>query len=213
MGTGIALIVGIPAILIAIVVHEFSHGYAAYLLGDNTAKNAGRLTLNPIAHIDMWGTIIIPLIMLVTSGAAFGWAKPVPFNPYNLKYPKYGPAIVAIAGPLSNLIIAFIALMTFRVLVPTLDPNTNLLMMFLLNLALLNVFLMVFNLVPVPPLDGSKVLFVIFSDLKYAGFRHALETQGPFILLTVIILDNFLNLGIFGGLFKLALSIVYKLLL
>ena len=133
MSSTIAFIVGVPAILIAIVVHEFCHGLAAYLLGDNTAKDAGRLTLNPIPHIDLWGTIIIPLIMLVTSGAAFGWAKPVPFNPYNLKYQRFGPALVAMAGPFSNLIIAIISFIAFKALTPNLDQNTNLLMIFLLG--------------------------------------------------------------------------------
>ena len=212
MDTSIAFIVGVPAILIAIVVHEFCHGLAAYLLGDNTAKDAGRLTLNPIPHIDLWGTIIIPIIMLVTSGAAFGWAKPVPFNPYNLKYQRFGPALVAMAGPFSNLIIAIISFILFKALTPYLDPNTNLLMIFLINLLVLNLFLMIFNLIPVPPLDGSKVLFAVFADAKYVNFRDVLERQGPIILLLLIVFDNFLNLGIFNFIFNAVFGLLTKVL-
>lgn len=208
MSSTIAFIVGVPAILIAIVVHEFCHGLAAYLLGDNTAKDAGRLTLNPIPHIDLWGTIIIPLIMLVTSGAAFGWAKPVPFNPYNLKYQRFGPALVAMAGPFSNLIIAIISFIAFKALTPNLDQNTNLLMIFLINLLVLNLFLMIFNLIPIPPLDGSKVLFAIFADARYVNFRDLLERQGPIILLVLIVFDNFLNLGIFNFIFKAVFNLL-----
>ena len=212
MDTSIAFIVGVPAILIAIVVHEFCHGLAAYLLGDNTAKDGGRLTLNPIPHIDLWGTIIIPIIMLVTSGAAFGWAKPVPFNPYNLKYQRFGPALVAMAGPFSNLIIAIISFILFKALTPYLDPNTNLLMIFLINLLVLNLFLMIFNLIPVPPLDGSKVLFAVFADAKYVNFRDVLERQGPIILLLLIVFDNFLNLGIFNFIFNAVFGLLTKVL-
>ena len=212
MDTSIAFIVGVPAILIAIVVHEFCHGLAADLLGDNTAKDAGRLTLNPIPHIDLWGTIIIPIIMLVTSGAAFGWAKPVPFNPYNLKYQRFGPALVAMAGPFSNLIIAIISFILFKALTPYLDPNTNLLMIFLINLLVLNLFLMIFNLIPVPPLDGSKVLFAVFADAKYVNFRDVLERQGPIILLLLIVFDNFLNLGIFNFIFNAVFGLLTKVL-
>ena len=197
MGTSFYFVIGIPAILIAIVIHEFCHGFAAYLLGDDTAKNAGRLTLNPIAHIDLWGTIIIPLIMLFTSGAAFGWAKPVPYNPYNLKFPRFGPAIVALAGPVANLIIAILSAIAFKLLTPYLNPTTNLLMIFLVNLVLLNLFLMIFNLIPIPPLDGSKVLFSILADVKYANIKDFMERQGPFLLLFLVIFDNFLNLGFF----------------
>ncbi|MEK7159460.1 MAG: site-2 protease family protein [Patescibacteria group bacterium] len=212
MSSTIAFIVGVPAILIAIVVHEFCHGLAAYLLGDNTAKDAGRLTLNPIPHIDLWGTIIIPLIMLVTSGAAFGWAKPVPFNPYNLKYQRFGPALVAMAGPFSNLIIAIISFIAFKALTPNLDQNTNLLMIFLINLLVLNLFLMIFNLIPIPPLDGSKVLFAIFADARYVNFRDLLERQGPIILLVLIVFDNFLNLGIFNFIFKAVFNLLNGIL-
>lgn len=212
MPTTIAFIVGVPAIIIAIVIHEFSHGLAAYWLGDDTAKDAGRLTLNPIPHIDLWGTIIIPLIMLVTSGAAFGWAKPVPFNPYNLKYPRFGPALVAIAGPFSNFLVAMISLIAFKILTPYLNTEMNLLMIFLINLLVLNLFLMIFNLIPIPPLDGSKVLFAVFSDAKYANLRDLLERQGPIILLLLIVFDNFMNLGIFNFIFNAVFGLLTKIL-
>jgi Zn-dependent protease len=203
-----AIIVGIPAILIAIIVHEFSHGYAAYLLGDNTAKDAGRLTLNPIAHIDFIGTIIVPLIMLITTHSAFGWAKPVPFNPYNLKYPRFGPAIVAIAGPLSNLIVVIVSLIVFKLLVPFFDVETSLLMHFIKALAFLNSILLIFNLIPIPPLDGSKVLFSFLSGVKYASFRDSFEKYGPITLMSLIIMDQFLDLHLFVMLFNPIIKLV-----
>ncbi len=211
MDTTTSLIVGIPAILIAIIVHEFCHALAAYLLGDNTAKDAGRLTLNPIVHIDLFGTIIFPILMILTMGAAFGWAKPVPFNPYNLKFPRFGPAIVAIAGPFSNLIIASLSLISFKLLLPILDPNLNLLMIFLVYLAVINVVLLVFNLIPIPPLDGSKVLFAVFSDFKYNRFREVLEKQGPTLLIMLIVFDNLFNLNLFGYIIYPVIEFVYKI--
>lgn len=213
MEIGIAFIVGVPAIIIAIVIHEFCHGYAAYLLGDETARRAGRLTLNPVAHIDLWGTIIIPLLMLVTSGAAFGWAKPVPINPYNLKFPRWGPAIVAVAGPASNFLMAVFAGIVFKMLSVTFDPQANLLMIFLVNFALLNLFLMIFNLVPIPPLDGSKVLFGILSSPRFSSFCETLERQGPILLLLLIVFDNFLNIGFFKVIFRLVISIFEKVVM
>lgn len=213
MDTGTIIIVGIPAVLIAIIIHEFSHGLAAYWLGDNTAKDAGRLTLNPIAHIDLFGTIIFPLVMIVSTGAAFGWAKPVPYNPYNLKYQRFGPALVAIAGPLSNLILAIVSLVAFKGLLPFFDPNTNLMMIFLLYLVILNLVLLIFNLIPIPPLDGSKVLFSFMSGVKYAPQRDFLERQGPFLLILLIIADSFLNLNLFGRLINPIINFVYNIFL
>lgn len=144
-------------VIICAIMHEFAHGWMADRLGDSTARYAGRLTLNPLAHIDLFGTILMPLFLMLMTGGSFmfAYAKPVPFNPYNLRNGKWGPAFVALAGPLSNLLLAavFGALVRFL----GLSSLTNL----FLTIVYANVMLAVFNLVPIPPLDGSKVLYAL----------------------------------------------------
>lgn len=152
----------VPA-LICITLHELAHGYTAYRLGDNTAKNAGRLTLNPIKHIDPFG-----LLMMIV--ARFGWAKPVPVNMYNFKKPKRGMAITALAGPFMNVIIAIVSLFTYGLLYPLLygtNAGSIFLSMFS-TMAYLSCAFAVFNLLPIPPLDGSKILFSFFPDNVYS---------------------------------------------
>ena len=163
------------------IVHEYAHGYAADQLGDPTARNAGRLTLNPMAHIDMFGTLLMPVILIVLSGGSFvfAYAKPVPFNPYNLKYQKWGPAIVAVAGPLSNLFVAVVCGMLVRFL-----PLSN--FVFVLSIIVYaNVLLAIFNLVPIPPLDGSKILYAVLPDSAWK-VREFLERYSFVILLFFI---------------------------
>ena len=173
----------IAILLFSVVIHEVSHGAVAYALGDPTAKNEGRLTLNPISHLDFFGSIFLPIVMYMTAGFIFGWAKPVPYNPYNLKNQKYGPALVGIAGPLSNFLIAVV----FGVLIRFSDvlnlPAAFLQIAFFI--AFLNLILAVFNLVPIPPLDGSKVLFALLPA-RSIEFQTALERYGIFVLLVFI---------------------------
>lgn len=140
-------------IVLSAVFHEYSHALAAYRLGDSTAKDAGRLTLNPLPHLDIFGTVIIPLFLLFAVGGFIGWAKPVPYNPYNLRDPKRDTAKIAIAGPLANMSIAlvFSAILRFFPLDEKLFFPISLIIF-------VNIFLALFNLIPVPPLDGSKLL-------------------------------------------------------
>ncbi len=163
------------------IIHEYAHGWAADQLGDPTARNAGRLTLNPRAHIDMWGTIIMPIMLLLFSGGSFmfAYAKPVPYNPYNLKNQKWGPALVGAAGPAANLVIAIM----FGILVRFLVPSNFSLLLGVIVYA--NLLLMVFNLVPIPPLDGSKILFAVLPDSMYQ-FKLNFERYGFIILLFFI---------------------------
>ncbi len=164
------------------ILHEYMHGWVADRLGDPTARYAGRLTLNPVAHIDLWGTILMPLILFLVSGGKFmfSYAKPVPYNPYNLRAGKWGPAYVAIAGPLANFTLAY----AFG-LVVQFAPVGETLRAILSIIVYANVLLGVFNLVPIPPLDGSKVLFALLPDSMYR-LKMTLERYGFIILLVFI---------------------------
>jgi Zn-dependent protease len=168
-------------VLFSVVIHEVSHGFAANLLGDPTAKMQGRLTLNPISHLDLFGSILLPAVLFFSNLPVIGWAKPVPFNPYNLRGGKWGPGIVAIAGPASNILVAvFFSILIRLNFALSLVPDTfNTLCILIVSL---NVVLAIFNMVPIPPLDGSKVLF---SALPY-NMRHIenfLERYGMFLII------------------------------
>jgi len=203
----IIIVPWLAAIVIALTVHEFSHALAATLLGDSTAKDEGRLTLNPLAHVSWIGFFMLLLV-------GFGWGKPVPFNPYNLKYQRFGPALVAVAGPFSNLILAIISCVALKlIIISNFVSVDNLLFQFLFTLISLNIVLLLFNLLPFPPLDGSKILFAFLSGSKYYSFRQLLETQGPFFLMLLLIFDNFLNINIFGSIFSVVINFVYRILL
>lgn len=171
-------------LIISVVVHEVSHGAVAYMLGDPTAKMAGRLTLNPVVHIDPFGSLLLPLLLIVAHLPPFGWAKPVPYNPYNLKNQKWGSALVGAAGPLANLAIAasFGTLLRFLPLAgnPTLDAAAIIITM----IVYLNISLGIFNLLPIPPLDGSKVLFAL--PMIPLAIKAILSQYGFFILIIFI---------------------------
>ena len=170
----------IPA-LICIVLHELSHGAVAYALGDDTAKRAGRLTLNPIAHIDWWGLVMMVLFR-------FGWAKPVPVNMYRFKNPKRGMALTALAGPVSNIIIAAVFLFLYGVLFPTLVRGGSFsyaLLQMIHTTAYLSLALAIFNFLPISPLDGSKVLFSFLSNEAYAKLMRY-ERYGMIVLILLV---------------------------
>lgn len=188
-------VVWMVAVVVGLAIHEYSHALAATVQGDNTAKAMGRLTLNPLSHIDLIG-----FLMLLFVG--FGWGKPVPFNPFNLRNKKWGAAMVAIAGPLSNLVLIVISGVILKVIYANnYLPETNLLFQFLLFMMVVNVALMVFNLLPIPPLDGSKVLFAILPA-KYDSFKIMLMRNGPWILLMLVIFDGFSQHSLLGRLFQ-----------
>ncbi|MDP2676258.1 MAG: site-2 protease family protein [bacterium] len=173
----------IAIVIMSAVVHEFSHGYAALLLGDPTAKYQGRLTLNPIPHIDPIGSILVPFVLAFFGGFIIAWAKPVPFNPYNLSNQKWGPAIVGAAGPLANIIMAVF----FGIIIRMADMLSlpEVFVQVLFYIVFINVILAIFNLVPIPPLDGSKILFAVLP-YRWMHVQQFLERYGFFLVLLFI---------------------------
>ena len=218
----------ILVLLYSVIIHEVAHGVVAMWLGDLTAKYAGRFTLNPFRHLDFFGSFIAPLLMYFSFGFAFGWAKPVPYNPYNLRDQKWGPALVALAGPGVNLVVALVAALSARMVDIALSLKSDIINNFnewetvsltiagslgavvyeiLVMIVIVNVFLAFFNLIPIPPLDGSKLLFAIFpikietqAVLEQFGFAllliFILFFSGPLTGLLGRALNAFLNLAI-----------------
>lgn len=171
------------------IIHEYAHGIMADKLGDPTARYAGRLTVNPIPHIDLWGTILMPIMLLAMSGGSFmfAYAKPVPYNPYNLKNQKWGPALVGLAGPMANLLLAIAFALIFRF-----APLSASLAQLVGIIVMANVGLMVFNLVPIPPLDGSKILYALLPA-RADHIRNFLDRYGIiFLFIFVFFLFDFI---------------------
>ena|SRR3989344_4053843 len=177
-----AFIFQILILIFSIVIHEVSHGYAASALGDDTARWQGRLTLNPMKHLDPVGSFLIPLISFAMGGFIIGWAKPVPYNPYNLRPSRWSEALVALAGPASNLAVALIFGLIIRfgstVASPAFLEITAL-------IVFINIVLAVFNLVPISPLDGSKILYALFPE-RLKPIRDFFEQYALFLLIFLI---------------------------
>jgi Zn-dependent protease len=193
----------ILTIFYVITVHEFSHAFAAYLAGDNTAKDYGRLTFNPLSHIDLTGFFTLLL-------AGFGWGKPTPINPANFKKPRRDLILVSLAGPMSNLIssIVFFIVLKYLVIFGNFSSG-NLLITFLVLLVEFNAMLFIFNLLPIPPLDGSKILFGLLPD-KFNQFKINYTLYGPWILLGLVFLDIFMNIGFFQSLSTFVINLIYN---
>ncbi len=182
------MIEALPILLVlffSVVLHEYAHGYVAYRLGDPTANDAGRLTMNPIAHVDIVGTIIIPLALFVSkSGFLFGWAKPVPINPTYFRKPMEGMALTGVAGPASNLLLALAASLILRFAGAFLGDG--IVAQLLVYGIVINVVLAVFNLIPIPPLDGSRVILP-FLPPSIARFYFELEPYGMFVVIGLLV--------------------------
>lgn len=189
----------------AIVFHEVAHGFAAYKLGDPTAKRSGRLSLNPVKHVDPFGTVILPLCMIAMGGPVFGYAKPVPYNPAYFKDPKRGDVVVGLAGPAANLAMAFLAAMVAWVLYT--PAHTWVIesqvfyyfyLMFLPMFALVNLYLMFFNLLPIPPLDGSSVLALLLPRKYLPGYYKMQQYAFPVFMIIVVVLPYVLHFNPIG---------------
>jgi len=197
------LLAWLVAIAISLTLHEFSHALSAYLQGDSTAKYSGRLSLNPLRHLDLWGSLMLFLI-------GFGWGKPVPFNPYNLKNQKWGPALVALAGPAANLFLLIFFGLTAKLMVSAeILDSSNMLYVFMEMIVILNAVWMIFNLIPLPPLDGSKIIFAILPS-RFEHWRIFLETRGSFLLLALIVLDRLAGISFFSLIFDGVIKIVSR---
>jgi Zn-dependent protease len=186
-----------PPILLALTFHEYAHAYVAHRYGDDTAQKSGRLTLNPLRHLDPLGTIMIFLVQ-------FGWAKPVPVNPYNLRNPKKDMLWISAAGPLSNMLLALISGLLFRLfsdsaLIADRDSLTGLLVIMVFLSLKINLALAIFNIIPIAPLDGSKILYGLLPP-GFGKMILAIERYGPFILIGLIIFGRATGVSILGGL-------------
>jgi Zn-dependent protease len=190
--------IGICCFIPAIVVHELSHGYAALQMGDTTAKDAKRLTLNPLAHIDLFGTVILPLMLVAVGLPAFGYAKPVPYNPRRFKNIKVGELVVGLAGPASNLVMALVStLIAFCVWqIPTWNEAIRWVYTILYNFTMINLCLMFFNLLPIPPLDGSSII-VPLLPAKALPRWYQFQRQAMPLLVILIVVVPYIT-GMFG---------------
>ena len=193
----------------AIVLHEVSHGFAAYKLGDPTAKSMGRLSLNPIKHIDPFGTIIMPLLLMVMGWPVFGYAKPVPYNPMYFKDKRRGDLIVGLAGPAANLVLALIGAGITWALWPLVTGSNGQAMLsntffhyfyllFLPMFALINLYLMFFNLLPIPPLDGSSIFAFILPERFLPQYYRIQQYALPVFMIVVLVLPYVLNVNPIG---------------
>jgi Zn-dependent protease len=201
----VLFLIWLVAIVYAITIHEFSHAAAGHLEGDATAESMGRLTLNPIAHID-------PLGFLAMLFVGFGWGKPVPFNPFRLKHARFGPALVSLAGPASNIISLIVFGLAHKALTMSHAlPSENLLMIFLETLMYINAILAIFNLIPLPPLDGSKLLFAILpQSRRNLLMQMFLERYGALMLIFFILVDNFSSPSVLGTFFRWITGFVFR---
>jgi Zn-dependent protease len=190
-------------LLFSVIIHELSHGYAAYSQGDPTAKYEGRLTLNPLKHLDPFGSIILPLLLFISgSPFLFGWAKPVPVNPYNFRDKKWGELKVSLAGPASNFFLAVFFGLVLRFIPDAIISNNPGILIALGYIVSINIWLAVFNLIPVPPLDGSWILFS-FLPAKMEYIKNFLRQYGIVILVLLILFAGSLWFTITNVLFQL----------
>lgn len=181
----------IAILIVSVVIHEVSHGFVAEYFGDNTARNAGRLTLNPVKHLDLFGSIILPALMFFSTGFVFGWAKPVPYNPHNLRNQKWGTVAVASAGVLANFFIAIIFGLLLRF-----SSDLNLPAGFFVaisSIVITNLALALFNLVPIPPLDGSRILFILLPRSIYSFIIFFEQYSLIFLIFFIFYFSSFLQ--------------------
>lgn len=193
----VLLLARILALAVAFPFHESAHGLAALMLGDRSAKDAGRITMNPFKHFDLFGFVLLMLV-------GFGWGKPVPVNAYNFKHKKSGIALTALAGPLSNLFLAYLSIIVFKI-VYIFWPSLQFLQLYLYYSIFINIALMLFNLIPVPPLDGSRILYYFMDDESYFNYSRYSTILFIVLLIVIEVLDY---TGIYGSIIKSIFNIL-----
>ncbi len=191
----LGVVIVLCVIVFSMMLHELAHGGVAYLLGDETAKEDGRLTLNPLKHLDPFMSLILPLLSYLMGGVVFGGAKPVPVNPYKLKGREWGMAAVAVAGPLTNFVLAFLSFLILEL--SSVTVASGIIYTVLLEMIFVNLGFGVFNLIPIPPLDGSRVLYVLMPD-GVRELMNKMEKFGIYIIYILILVG--------GGVFSSVMS-------
>ena len=184
------IIIVLIIILLSMTIHEAMHAFMGYVLGDNTAKEEGRLTLNPIRHVDPVMTILLPLIMVILHAPVFGGAKPVPFNPNRVRFGDWGAALVALSGPITNLIIAFIVfgVGVFSGVINNTGAVQSTIFGLIISTAVsVNLGFFVFNMLPIPPLDGSRILYAVAPD-SIRGVMQKIEQNGILLVMIIVVL-------------------------
>lgn len=202
------LLIDAVALIVGIVIHESAHALAAYVLGDKTARSRGRVSLNPLAHIDPFGTVLLPLLILAAGGPVFAFAKPVPVYLNNLKHPKRDELLVALAGPLSNALLALVAALIGYVLLPTLAGQAPMnllysLFSFFMTFIVVNLSLAFFNLIPLPPLDGSSILVPFLKGKALREYYRIQQYTMPILLVILYLLPTVLHIDIIGMYFDI----------
>lgn len=202
------LLIDAVALIVGIVIHESAHALAAYVLGDKTARSRGRVSLNPLAHIDPFGTVLLPLLMLAAGGPVFAFAKPVPVYLNNLKHPKRDELLVALAGPLSNALLALAAALIGYVLLPTLAGQAPMnllysLFSFFMTFIVVNLSLAFFNLIPLPPLDGSSILVPFLKGKALREYYRIQQYAMPILLVILYLLPTVPHIDIIGMYFDI----------
>ena len=202
------LLIDAVALIVGIVIHESAHALAAYALGDKTARSRGRVSLNPLAHIDPFGTVLLPLLMLAAGGPVFAFAKPVPVYLNNLKHPKRDELLVALAGPLSNVLLALAAALIGYVLLPLLAGQAAMsllyyLFSFFMTFIVVNLSLAFFNLIPLPPLDGSSILVPFLKGKALREYYRIQQYAMPILLVILYLLPTVLHIDIIGMYFDI----------
>lgn len=202
------LLIDAVALIVGIVIHESAHALAAYVLGDKTARSRGRVSLNPLAHIDPFGTVLLPLLMLAAGGPVFAFAKPVPVYLNNLKHPKRDELLVALAGPLSNVLLALAGALIGYVLLPLLAGQAAMsllyyLFSFFMTFIVVNLSLAFFNLIPLPPLDGSSILVPFLKGKALQEYYRIQQYAMPILLVTLYLLPTVLHIDIIGMYFDI----------
>ena len=218
--SGIARIaLSIVILAISVIPHEVAHGYAAHLCGDDTAKRMGRLTLNPAAHIDPMGSIVLPLLLAVSGGPIFAYAKPVPYNPNNLKNPRRDEVIVALAGPATNIVLACVGALILRACWPWLTSDAmeyevayNIAMV-LSTFVYINLTLAFFNLIPLPPLDGSSIISPLLKGKARRTYYEVQRYAMPILIIAMYVLPQYLGIDPIGAYLDVTVGSVFDLLL